>query len=199
LLFRRKLNAYRAAGDLARDRRNWSRAAYFYRKYLAKAPEHAAILVQYGHALKELGKLHDAECVYRRAVLADPAEADTYIQLGHLYKSLERPSAAIAMFESALRLDPDLPSVVEELKSLNPGLHQSPPLQDDISVIKQHMTSLLDQLSTVKSLGFQIAKLSNRLDSLEAHLTSSAIDREPLYPLQAATGREDSRAAAESR
>ena len=43
--------------DAARDDRNWAKAAELYKEYLASAPDHDAIWVQFGHMLKESGNL----------------------------------------------------------------------------------------------------------------------------------------------
>jgi hypothetical protein len=53
--------------DAARDRRQWDIAEYLYWRALSLHPLHPGYRVQYGHALKEQGKLADAEVAYRSA------------------------------------------------------------------------------------------------------------------------------------
>src|SRR6516162_1248500 len=91
LRFRRQQNFVDLA-DHARDAGQWELAARLYRKALARAPQSSPIWVQYGHALKESGRLRDpgrlaqAEAAYRRALALDPAAADTHLQLAHALK-----------------------------------------------------------------------------------------------------------------
>src|SRR5215472_3916849 len=87
----RKPNAL-ALADRARNLRQWEHAAQLYRDVLKRNPRRPGIWVQYGHALKESGKLRDpeklaqAESAYRRAISLNPSEADSYLQLGHALK-----------------------------------------------------------------------------------------------------------------
>ncbi len=96
----------RAAGDAARDARDWAAAEQGYGAYLALEPADAALWVQLGHALKEQGKLDAAEAAYGRAAQLAPTEADTQLQLGHLHKLAGRRAQALAAYAEALRLAP---------------------------------------------------------------------------------------------
>ena len=51
--------------DKARDARDWSRAAELYEAALERHPQRADLVVQWGHALKESGRLAEAEASYR--------------------------------------------------------------------------------------------------------------------------------------
>src|SRR5690348_15457391 len=123
-MLRRRAEDAVAAGDAARDRRDWRRAARHYRAALAQRPDLAPIWVQLGHALKEEGDLAGAEAAYRRALALDDAEADTHLQLGHLLKMRRRRMPAITAYATAVRLDPTLAPAHEALAAV---LGYSPP------------------------------------------------------------------------
>ena len=72
--------------DQARDARKWGEAAELYASYLKLRRADAPIWVQYGHALKESGKLDEAESAYEQSLVLSPDVADTHLQLGHLCK-----------------------------------------------------------------------------------------------------------------
>jgi glycosyltransferase involved in cell wall biosynthesis len=78
---------HRELGDAARDAKDWPSAETAYENHLRSTPEDMAIWVQYGHSLKEQGKLIDAEAAYRRAIDLIPNDADAHLQLGHLLKA----------------------------------------------------------------------------------------------------------------
>ena len=71
--------------DDARNRGAWKRAAARYAVYLWLRPGDDDRRVQYGHALKELGRFDEAEAAYREALLTQPT-SDLWLQLGHLAK-----------------------------------------------------------------------------------------------------------------
>src|SRR5947209_4797537 len=92
--------------DRARDARNWSAAARYYREALDVDRSDPAIWVQYGHALKESGNLADAESAYRASLALNSDLADTHLQLGHVLKLQGRNIEASAAYFRALVLDP---------------------------------------------------------------------------------------------
>lgn len=96
-----------AKGDLARRARNWLQAVDLYRRGLDLAPQNAPIWVQYGHALKELGRLSESETAYRRAIALEPL-GDTHLHLGHNLRMQGRRSDATDAYLSALSLEPSL-------------------------------------------------------------------------------------------
>jgi GT2 family glycosyltransferase len=108
----------RRAGDRARDAQHWPLAAQHYRRALAHNPSDDAVWVQYGHALKETGRLPEAEASYRRALNRDPVVADTHLQLGHALKLQGRTAAAQAAYLRAFALDPALSFPLDELQGL---------------------------------------------------------------------------------
>ena len=91
---RRKLRQ----ADSARDGRDWVRAAEHYAAYLGLRPADGGIRVQLGHALKESGRLSEAEAAYRAAAILMPDDADVRLHLGHLLKSLGRAADAADVF-----------------------------------------------------------------------------------------------------
>ncbi|WP_076605753.1 MULTISPECIES: tetratricopeptide repeat protein [unclassified Sphingobium] len=107
-----------ARGDRARDRRDWEAAAAAYHRGLKQNPHLAPIWVQYGHALKELGQLGDAEAAYRKAVALRPDDADARLHLGHIFKSNGNSERAAITYLDAFKLDPDNRHVNFELKML---------------------------------------------------------------------------------
>lgn len=107
-----------AAGDRARDARDWGAAALAYRQALDANPRLAAIWVQLGHALKEQGNQWEAETAYRRSLALDQGVADTHLQLGHVLKLQQREAEAASAYLSALLLDVDLAHARRELAAL---------------------------------------------------------------------------------
>lgn len=112
---RRRPGAWIAAGDRARDRRDWHAAADSYAVALKLQPGNTAIWIQRGHALKEDGRLADAEQCYRQAIRLDPTQGEFHLQLGHVAKMRGEPGMAVAAYAEALRVDPDLVPARDEL------------------------------------------------------------------------------------
>lgn len=106
-----------AAGDAARDRREWKEAALQYRRALEARPGLTGIRVQLGNMLKECGELTDAEAQYRVALEDEPKNADTYLQLGHVLKLQVRLNEACDAYLAAACLDPHLQSARTELRA----------------------------------------------------------------------------------
>jgi glycosyltransferase involved in cell wall biosynthesis len=104
--------------DRARDLRDWVLAGRYYQKALDQKPDNPPIWVQYGHALKESGKLQEAEAAYRRSVELAPDVADTHLQLGHVLKIQGRKIEASAAYLRALVLDPGMDHASFELRNL---------------------------------------------------------------------------------
>jgi Flp pilus assembly protein TadD len=104
--------------DRARDAKRWGRAARLYRTALRRKSTNAPIWVQYGHALKNLGKLKGAEVAYRQGLALDRNNADTRLQLGHLLKLRNEPRLAERLYLSALAINPQLGDALGELHHL---------------------------------------------------------------------------------
>jgi GT2 family glycosyltransferase len=122
-LLHRKPNVITLA-DRARDAGEWELAAQLYREILDRNPGNPPIWVQYGHALKESGRLRDprklvqAERAYRRSLSLGPGVADTYLQLGHVLKLQGKSEEAQAAYLRAFALDPEMPYTLQELAGL---------------------------------------------------------------------------------
>ena len=104
--------------DRARAVGQWEEAARFYRKALDRNPHRPEIWVQYGHMLKESGKLTEAEMAYRTALDYEPTAADAHLQLGHVLKILGHNEAAMGAYLRAFAVDPRLPGPLAELHEL---------------------------------------------------------------------------------
>src|SRR6516162_7111326 len=104
--------------DLARDEREYRRAALLYERALRLVPDNAAIHIQCGHMLKEAGRLADAERHYLRAKQLTPDDPDLALQLGHFYKVAGRPKEAVRFYKRASELDPSWTEPAIELAEL---------------------------------------------------------------------------------
>ena len=94
--------------DRAREMRQWDVAAQLYGQALDRNPCNPPIWVQYGHALKEAGRVEAGEAAYRRAITYDPRGADPHLQLGHVLKLQGKREDAQRAYLQALMLDPSL-------------------------------------------------------------------------------------------
>ena len=100
------------------DERQWQLAARYYADVLEQWPNNAAVWVQFGHAVKESGRVTEAEAVYRHSIQLNPAVADTHLQLGHALKLQGRTSEAIEAYAAALSLEPRPQYAADELMGL---------------------------------------------------------------------------------
>jgi len=98
-----------AHADSLRDAGDWAAAEPLYRAYLALRPDHAAIHVQLGHAVKEGGDPDAALVHYRRAAELAPRDPDPPLQEGQALRLLGRGAEAMGAFLRALALDPASP------------------------------------------------------------------------------------------
>ncbi len=92
--------------ERAQEARRWELAAQCYRKALIAMPNVPGMWVQYGHVLKESGKVVEAEAAYRRSITLDPDHADAHLQLGHLLRIQGRTEEAAGAFLRSVVLDP---------------------------------------------------------------------------------------------
>ena len=113
-----KLTTARDRADMARDSRDWRRAADLYREHLTANPGDFGIWVQMGHCEKEAGNFAEAEVCYRSALELSPDDADLWLQIGHLKKLLLRFEEAAAAYRKSLLLDPDQKPAKGELSWL---------------------------------------------------------------------------------
>ena len=92
--------------ERAQEARKWELAARHHREALVDMPNVPEMWVQYGHALKESGKVADAEAAYRRSINLDPDSADAHLQLGHALKIQGRIDEAVGAYFRSMALDP---------------------------------------------------------------------------------------------
>lgn len=107
LPFRRRskqvAKALRIAGDAARERRHWRKAAEAYASYLNLRPRDFHIWVQLGHMHKEAGAFDFADAAYARAMWLRPDNDDLLLSLGHLRKLENKQEEAAGFFTRAAR------------------------------------------------------------------------------------------------
>lgn len=141
---------YRKRGDAHRSAAEWDQAAEAYAQHLVMKPDDTAIWVQYGHALKESGRVEDAESAYRKATEMRPGDADAHLQLGHALKIQERYINALAEYKIAFDLDSNA-AVEHEIRNLKWKIKHAPTavlpegttlysLQDMFQYLKVHST-----------------------------------------------------------
>lgn len=97
---------FRRLGDRHRNARNWPEAAGAYARHLERHPEDKAIHVQFGHALKEQGKIRAAAEAYGAAVALDPDDSDALEHLADVLRQLRRDEEALEIYERLIELKP---------------------------------------------------------------------------------------------
>jgi tetratricopeptide (TPR) repeat protein len=115
---RRRASALIKKADHARDANEWLQAAESYREALTLTPEIAAAWVQYGHALKEIGYLGEAEAAYRKSLEIDASVADTHLQLARALELQGRRFEAVAACIRGIMLDHSLSYVLQKVIAL---------------------------------------------------------------------------------
>ena len=99
------------AGDVRRDRREWSKAAQCYARALRICPDRRPIWVQLGHVRKENGEYEGALAAYRRACSLPGDDDDTHWHPRRLGALVE----AKAALREATRRKPDNADLRAEL------------------------------------------------------------------------------------
>jgi tetratricopeptide (TPR) repeat protein len=105
------------AGTTEYLRRDFSKAAEWYRLAYRESPTDAEAALHLGLALEEIGNRAEAIHLYEKIVAGDlivsPASkiaiSDVYLQMGVATEKLGRPQEAIGYFEEALRRSPNHP------------------------------------------------------------------------------------------
>lgn len=82
--------------------REWSRAAGFYTRLLAKHPDKGYAHIQLGHALKESGDYTKAKAAYQAAERLDPDDVALVVQFGHLFARMGKVNEALGAYGRAL-------------------------------------------------------------------------------------------------
>lgn len=119
--------------DRARDERRWERAARFYLEALRRHPDKPVIWIQLGHALREAGKIVEAEFAYRKATELDPTNFDAFWRLGALLHVRGRDTAAIDAYNQARDLAPQ-GEVRDAIAIELAGCGKKPGMRQDIGV-----------------------------------------------------------------
>ena len=150
------------AGDLAMRERRWGDAIRHYEHVLAEHPDSPAILVQQGHALKELGQFDRAAECYLRACAVTPDDIDAHLHLAHLFRRMGKMPQAIDQFATILDIDP---------------------LHDDayrmlVEAGARHRVPLATQRAAAK---YDIADLQRQLNKLRQDM--DRLSRQSTYPL----------------
>jgi tetratricopeptide (TPR) repeat protein len=104
-----------AEADAARDRRDWENAAFYYHEALQQDPTRIGLLVQLGHAYKELGDFDAALEAYGQFLDKEPHDADIHLQLGHLHNRMNDPRAALEWYNRARALAPNDPEIARHV------------------------------------------------------------------------------------
>jgi tetratricopeptide (TPR) repeat protein len=97
---------------------DWPLAAGRWAKVVRAAPDTPRAWVQYGHALKESGRLQAAFEAYLRALRLDPGRGDAHLQIGHALKLLDRGEEAERAYARAFALSPSDARIRVELAAL---------------------------------------------------------------------------------
>jgi lipopolysaccharide biosynthesis protein len=116
-MMRKKLSVITLA-DRARDAGEWEVAVGHYREALRRKPQAPPIWVQYGHALKEIGQLAEAEEAYRTSLAYNWYSADPHVHLGHALKIQGKNREARAAYLQAIALNPSLAGAYSEFAQL---------------------------------------------------------------------------------
>ena len=109
----------------ARSRQDWSAAERHYEAALERDPGQPVVILQLGHAQREMGRLQDAEATYRRAIAVRPGYPQGYLYLGHTLKAQGHSSAAVDAYARALETNPGFRAAREEL--IAAGARDRPP------------------------------------------------------------------------
>ncbi len=107
-----------ARANSARDRKDWSAAASLYRDALSRRTDLVHIQMQLAHALKESGKIEEAERCYSEAAEMEPSWAEPLIHAAHLAWKSGRLSAAAHLFAKAASRDDSETEPLTALRAL---------------------------------------------------------------------------------
>lgn len=98
--------ALRRSAAQALDERRPVDAARLYQRLAERDPTDAGVFTAWGFALKEAGRLAEAQSALATAARLAPQSADPLHLLGELAQAAGRPAQAIAYFRSALQAQP---------------------------------------------------------------------------------------------
>lgn len=152
---------HRAAGDKARNLRDWKTGETCYRLHLELVPEDQPIWVQLGHCLKEQSKFIEAEAAYQQAIDLNADDADAQLQLGHVLKLQDKLDLAQRAYKTSYELQPSK-AAYDELM----GTYGADQVQYVVTV-----RSIQDAADTI------YLEVDDLLDYLRNHKTLSGIQR----------------------
>jgi tetratricopeptide (TPR) repeat protein len=95
-----------AMAEQASAASKWEIAARYYCEAIQYAPRKAALWVQFGNALKEVGKLKASEHAYRRSLQCKESSSDAHLRLGQVLALQNRANEAAESYLDSLRLAP---------------------------------------------------------------------------------------------
>lgn len=117
---RRIANRIWRRAHAARDRHEWTKASEGYRNGLAWNDQRAGMWVQYGHALKESGRVRQAIVAYQTALKLEPENAEFHYQLGVARRVVGDFEGALWSLRRARDLDPNHPAVPAAMDAVIP-------------------------------------------------------------------------------
>jgi tetratricopeptide (TPR) repeat protein len=113
------LRNLQAAGDAARDQRNWEEAARFYEEIIKTDTSTLDIVVQLGHTHKEMGNYDRAGELYFSVLTHRYTDDDLHLQIGHLEKLRGNFAKALHHYKEAANLNPQNNDAQREHQALN--------------------------------------------------------------------------------
>jgi tetratricopeptide (TPR) repeat protein len=162
----------RRRGDAYRDKREWALAEECYSKYLKNNPEDFDIYVQYGHALKELGRYDESGRAYGLAIRLRPDDYDVYLSLGHLYKLMGRKDDALSAYEHSAQLQGNGNEAIQEILAIESGISRDDLLARMGRVKPQHELKFRrivdDPVFPIQPLDDRVAALTEEIRRMQA-------------------------------
>lgn len=130
--------SFSVQADAARNRGDWKEAATLYAQAVAADPARTGLLVQLGHAEKELGNFDKAETAYRKFHGMHPDNADIFLQLGHLFNRMGELDKASQWYEKGLAIAPNDPELSRHAGMLR-GRSRKPGAEQKRRLAMQHV------------------------------------------------------------
>jgi len=100
------VDAYYSLGACYYKKKDWARAAGYYREALARRPDHDYAMIGLADTLVAEGKIDDAIAGYRHFLASDPANAQILYRLAQVQLDAGRDDDAAASFHATLRAEP---------------------------------------------------------------------------------------------
>lgn len=91
----------------ALEQQQWLQLALVTEQWLEEQPQHVIALEFRARALRELGRLVEAEQVLLRVMSLEPGALSARLSLGLVYLAMPRPAAAVELLEDLVSLRPD--------------------------------------------------------------------------------------------